>query len=259
MTSTGELAGKTILITGASRGIGQAVAIAAAAAGASTLLCARDVAALERLADGIEAAGGPAPLLVPINLETASLADYGELAALIEARCASLDGVVFNAAALGELAPLASYDPVTWARVFQVNVHSVFLMLQTLMPLLLKSPAATVLFTLAAEGMSGKAHWGAYGASKSALMQLTRSAAAELGPHDINVNAIAPGLTRSPMLGAAFDDTMVQDLIREGPLANLLGRISLPDDVAEVALFLCLPASRQITAQTIHVSAGAVT
>jgi NAD(P)-dependent dehydrogenase (short-subunit alcohol dehydrogenase family) len=61
------------------------------------------------------------------------------------------------------------------------------------------------------------------------------------------------------MLGAAFDDAMVEDLIREGPLANLLGRISLPDDVAEVALFLCLPASRQITAQTIHVSAGAVT
>ena len=137
MSTTGELAGKTVLITGASRGIGQAVAEAAVAAGATTLLCARDVPALERLADRIEAAGGPAPVLVPLNLETASLADYEGLAALIEERFGCLDGMVFNAAALGELAPLVTYDPVTWARVFQVNVHSTFLMLQSLLPVAL--------------------------------------------------------------------------------------------------------------------------
>lgn len=220
MTSTGELAGKTILITGASRGIGQAVAIAAAAAGASTLLCARDVPALERLADGIEAAGGPAPLLVPINLETASLADYAELAALVEARCASLDGLVFNAAALGELAPLASYDPVTWARVFQVNVHSVFLMLQTLMPLLLKSPAATVLFTLAAEGMSGKAHWGAYGASKSALRGIFEMLAAEhINNMNLRINAVLPAPARTRLRQAAYPAEHPRTLLEPAAIA----------------------------------------
>ncbi len=205
MSTTGELAGKTILITGASRGIGHAVAMAAAAAGATTLLCARDVPALERLADDIEAAGGPAPVLVPLNLETASLADYGDLAELIAARCGCLDGLVFNAAALGELAPLASYEPVTWARVFQVNVHSVFLMLQTLLPLALSAPSAAVLFTLAAEGMSGKPHWGAYGASKFALRGVFEMLAAEhINNMQLRVNALLPPPTRTRLRQAAY-------------------------------------------------------
>lgn len=205
MSKTGELAGKTVLITGASRGIGQAVAMAAAAAGATTLLCARDVPALERIADAIEAAGSPAPILAPVNLEAASLADYGELADLVAARCGCLDGLVFNAAALGELAPLATYDPLTWARVFQVNVHSVFLMLQTLLPLAAAAPSASVLFTLATEGMGGKPHWGAYGASKFALRGLFETLAAEhVNSHNLRINALLPPPTRTRLRQAAY-------------------------------------------------------
>jgi NAD(P)-dependent dehydrogenase (short-subunit alcohol dehydrogenase family) len=205
MSTTGELAGKTILITGASRGIGQAVALAAAAAGATTLLCARDVPALERLADVIEAAGGPAPVLAPLNLETASLADYESLAELIAERFGVLDGLLFNAAALGELAPLASYDPQLWARVFQVNVHSVFLMLQTLLPLTLNAPSAAVLFTLAAEGMSGKPHWGAYGASKFALRGLFEMLAAEhINTANLQINALLPPPVRTRLRQSAY-------------------------------------------------------
>lgn len=205
MTSTGALAGKTILITGASRGIGQAVAMAAAAAGATTLLCARDVPALERIADDIEAAGGPSPVLAPINLESASLADYGDLAELIAERWGCLDGLVFNAAALGELAPLASYDAVTWARVFQVNVHSVFLMLQAFLPLLVAAPSASVLFTLAPEGMSGKPHWGAYGASKFALRGVFEMLAAEhINNMSLSINALLPPPVRSRLRHTAY-------------------------------------------------------
>lgn len=205
MTTTGALAGKTVLITGASRGIGQAVAMSAAAAGATTLLCARDVPALERIADDIEAAGGPAPVLAPLNLENASLADYGDLAELIAARWGCLDGLVFNAAALGELAPLASYDAVTWARVFQVNVHSVFLMLQALLPLVVAAPAASVLFTLAPEGMSGKPHWGAYGASKFALRGLFEMLAAEhVNNMKLSINALLPPPVRTRLRQAAY-------------------------------------------------------
>lgn len=205
MRMTGELAGKTILITGASRGIGQAVATAAAAAGATTLLCARDVPALERIADGIEAAGGPSPVLAPINLETASLADYIGLAELIDGRFGCLDGMVFNAAALGELAPLASYDPLTWARVFQVNVHSVFLMLQATLPLVLKAPSASLLFTLAPEGMSGKPHWGAYGASKFALRGLFEMLAAEhINAARLRINALLLPPMRTRLRQSAY-------------------------------------------------------
>ncbi|CAN0165702.1 unnamed protein product, partial [Phaeothamnion confervicola] len=137
--------------------------------------------------------------------ETATLSDYSDLADLITARFGCLDGLVFNAAALGELAPLASYDPVTWARVFQVNVHSVFLMLQTLLPLALCAPSATVLFTLAAEGMSGKPHWGAYGASKFALRGVFEMLAAEhLNNAQLRVNGLLPPPTRTRLRQAAY-------------------------------------------------------
>ena len=205
MATNNELLGKTVLITGASRGIGQAVALAAAAAGATTLLCARDVPALERLADAIEASGAPAPVLAPINLETASRGDYDELAVLIAARFGALDGLIFNAAAVGELAPLASYDPLTWARVFQVNVHSVFLMLQALLPVVLRANSAALIFSLAAEGLHGKAHWGAYGASKFALRGLFEMLAAEHTNNPaLRINAVLPPPVRSRLRYAAY-------------------------------------------------------
>ena len=95
------LRGKVILITGASRGLGRAIALAAAAAGATTLLLARDMRALEGLADEIEAAGGPAPSLVPLNLEAATVEHYEEVARLIAERWGRLDGLVLNAGSLG--------------------------------------------------------------------------------------------------------------------------------------------------------------
>jgi NAD(P)-dependent dehydrogenase (short-subunit alcohol dehydrogenase family) len=98
-----------------------------------------------------------------------------------------------------------------------------------------------------------------YGAAKAGLVQLTRSAAADLGPYDINVNAVAPGLTATPMTAEYGDAEKLDRETIEGPLANLLHRVSRPEDVAATILFLCLPASRQITGQTIHTSAGAIT
>ncbi len=97
-----------------------------------------------------------------------------------------------------------------------------------------------------------------YGSSKAALVQLTRSAAADLGPHDINVNAVAPGVTATAMTKGVGDAEALRQMVIEGPLANLFQRVSEPSDVAAAILFLCQPASRQITGQTIHTSAGAV-
>jgi NAD(P)-dependent dehydrogenase (short-subunit alcohol dehydrogenase family) len=98
-----------------------------------------------------------------------------------------------------------------------------------------------------------------YSSSKAALGQLSRTAAAELGPFGINVNCVAPGITRTPMSAAAHSDGLDDRLAQEGPLANLLHRISDPEDVAAAIVFLCAPESRQITGQTIHTSAGSVT
>jgi NAD(P)-dependent dehydrogenase (short-subunit alcohol dehydrogenase family) len=98
----------------------------------------------------------------------------------------------------------------------------------------------------------------AYATSKAALVQLTRSAAAELGRYDINVNAIAPGITATGMTQGFGDGAALERIASAGPLENLFHRVSQPEDVAAAVLFLCIPASRQITGQTIHTSAGAV-
>ena len=201
----GALAGKVILITGASRGLGRAIALAAAAAGATTLLLARDMRALEKLADEIEAANGPAPSLVPMNLEAATVEHYEEVARLIAERWGRLDGLVLNAGSLGELSPLRNYDPMVWALVFQVNVHANFLLLQACLPLLEMAPAASVVFTSSSVGREGRAYWGAYAASKFALEGIMQTLADEVsGSTRIRVNSVNPGRCRTRMRAQAY-------------------------------------------------------
>lgn len=199
------LAGKLVLVTGASRGLGRAIALAAAAAGASLLLLARDRRALEKLADEIEAAGGPEPSLVPMNLENATVDHYAEVAGLVEARWGRLDGLVLNAGLLGELGPVRNYDPLVWARVFQVNVHAHFLLTQACLPLLEQAPAASIVAVSSSVGRRGRAYWGAYAASKFALEGLVQTLADELdGTSRIRINSVNPGRCRTRMRADAY-------------------------------------------------------
>ncbi|MGE3773608.1 MAG: YciK family oxidoreductase [Gammaproteobacteria bacterium] len=199
------LAGKLVLVTGASRGLGRAVALAAAAAGATLLLLARDGRALEKLADEIEAAGGAEPSLVPLNLENATVEHYAEVAGLVDRRWGRLDGLVLNAGLLGELGPLRNYDPLVWARVFQVNVHANFLLTQACLPLLEQAPAASIVAVSSAVGRRGRAYWGAYAASKFALEGMVQTLADELdGGTRIRVNSVNPGRCRTRMRADAY-------------------------------------------------------
>lgn len=201
----GELAGRVVLVTGASRGLGHAVARAAARAGATVLAAGRDVRALEALADAIEAAGGRPPVIVPINLEGAGTAEFATVAGLVEERYGRLDGFVANAAMLGELAPLETCDAVLWARVFQVNVHATFLLLQALLPLLRASEDGAVVFTLDAPGEPARAHWGAYAASKAALTAMMQTLADECEARGRpRVHAVAPGPLDTRLRSAAY-------------------------------------------------------
>ena len=221
-TASTALDSRVILITGASRGIGAAVARAAAADGATVLLCARDVPALERLADDIERAGGRPPVLIPLNLENANTDDYAMIAELVDQRCGRLDGIVCNAAALGELAPLASYDAVTWARVFQVNVHSVMLLLQACLPLARRSIGSSVVFTLAPEGLTPKPHWGAYAASKAALRAMLDLLAAEHAPPSpVRFNAVVPAPTHTRLRATAYPAENPHTLVEPAAVAKV--------------------------------------
>ena len=171
---------KKILITGASRGLGRELGIAVAQHGATALLLGRDVRRLETLADEIVQKRLPEPILIPLNLEGATVDDYAMVAESIAERCGVLDGLVLNAAQLGELTSLENYDPVQWARVFQVNVHSQFLLLRALLPRLRAAKSASIVFTSSGVGRRARAYWGAYAVTKFALEGLMQVTADEL-------------------------------------------------------------------------------
>lgn len=199
------LAGRRILVTGASQGIGRAVALACAASGAHLLLLGRDIRRLEQVAGEAAAHGHFEPLIVPLNLEGASLDDYRHVADLIRTQLGQLDGLVLNAAMLGELSPIEHYDPVIWARVFQVNVHSPFLLVQACLPLLKIGGDSSIIFTSSGVGRRGRAYWGAYAASKFALEGLMETLADELAPAaGVRVNSLNPGRTRTRMRAMAY-------------------------------------------------------
>ena len=214
------LKGRQVLVTGASRGLGRAIACDLAAAGAQTILLARDVKALEHLADEILAAGHAEPILIPCNLEAATHAHYEEIAEHLRARLGHLDGVIFNAGMLGELSPLATYDPTVWARVFQVNLHSPFLMLRCLLPLLDAGTRSSILFVSSAVGRQARAYWGAYAASKFALEGMMQVLADELASAArVKVNSVNPGRCRTRMRAQAYPAEDAEKLPEPASLA----------------------------------------
>jgi len=200
-----SLAGRVILITGASSGIGRAVAKAYAAHGATVVLLARTIKKLESLYDEIIAAGSPIPAIYPLNLATATPTDYENLNQDLSKHFGRLDGLLLNAATIGSLTPLEHYPIEQWYQVMQVNLNSHFLLIQALLPLLKASKDAKILFTLANEGLKGKAYWGAYGVSKFATQGLMQILADELETHSsIRVNAINPVCVQTPLRKAAY-------------------------------------------------------
>ena len=198
------LENRVILVTGASRGIGAALSKAIASLGGQVILLAKTVREMEQIADECVSQGQLEPAIVPCNLEAATIDDYQTIVDAIANEFGRLDGVVFNAGLLGELAPIASYDPVTWAKVFQVNVHSQFLLVQATLPMLAESNDASMVFTTSSVGRQGRAYWGAYAASKFATEGLMQTVADELEGTTVRANAVNPGRTKTRMRAQAY-------------------------------------------------------
>src|SRR6201996_2845932 len=175
-----ELAGRVIAITGASSGIGRAVALACAKFGATVILIGRNARKLETVHGEIEGAGGPEPTIAVLDLEKALASDYDQLASAVMERFGRLDGLLHNAGLLGMLSPIEHFDVPTWCRVMHVNVTAPFALTQVLLPALKQSKDASVLFTSSSVGRRGRAYWGAYAVSKFALEGLTQTLAHEL-------------------------------------------------------------------------------
>jgi NAD(P)-dependent dehydrogenase (short-subunit alcohol dehydrogenase family) len=176
------------------------------------------------------------------------LLDYGHV-----------DILVNGAAITGQPAPMKFLEvgEETWDIVYTVNLKAPRMLMQEVGRAMVAAGRGGRIVNVTSSGVYRAQSLPAYSSSKAALAQLTRIAAAELGEHDINVNSVVPGLTRTAMTMEKYDGDFDR-AVREGPTANLLHRVSEPEDVAAAIVFLCLPESRQITAQAIHVSAGAI-
>jgi len=229
------LAGKNILVTGAGDGIGRSAALTYARYGATCLLLGRTGSKLEAVYDEIESAGGPRPAIVEMDLASASEDSYATLASGLAREFSHLDGLLHNAALLGDRRPIQQAGYGNWQAVMQVNVNAQFLLTRYLLPLLQQAPRASIVLTSSSVGRTGRAYWGAYAVSKFATEGFMQVLADELeNTSNIRVNSLNPRATNTAMRRAAYP--------AETPTNN-----PSPDDIMPAYLFLMGEDSAGIT------------
>src|SRR6266403_3036394 len=185
------LAGRVILITGAGSGLGRALAVEGARAGATVILSGRNGAKLERVYDEIEAMGAPQPAIAMLDLAAATAVDYDNLAKTVDGEFGRLDGLVHAAAFLGDRTPLEQYDVPTWCKVLHVNLTAPFILTQILLPNLRKSEDASIVFVSSGVVKQSRPFWGAYAVSKAGLESVRSMLSEELeGEANIRVNSV---------------------------------------------------------------------
>ncbi len=244
------LEGKVALVTGGASGIGEATALELARRGARVAVLDRDGEGAARTAAAAEAISQEALALHHDLAETAGIP--GVVRRVLDA-LGRID-ILVNCAGISARGGLLELTEEDWDLVHTVNLKAPLVLMQEVARhMIARGEGGRIVNVSSSSAFRARSH-AAYASTKAALVQLTRSAAADLAPYEINVNAVAPGLTRTGMSGDRDIDTDA----RSGYLSNLFGRAAEPPDVAAAIVFLCLPESRQITAQTIHTSAGLV-
>lgn len=231
-----KLEGKVALVTGASQGIGKAVAGAFAREGAEVIVTARGRERLEAAAQEIRKAGGR---VVPLQADVADRRQVEGLAEEIKRRFGKLHVLVNNASLLGPRVPLLEYPAEEWERVIAVNLHGPFFVIKGCLPLMVSAGGGSIINVSSGVGRIGKARWGAYAASKFALEGLTQVLAAELQPLHVRVNAVNPGGTRTTMRAAAYPE--------EDPMT-----LPTPEQIAPVFVYLASDESRNVTGQSLE-------
>jgi NAD(P)-dependent dehydrogenase (short-subunit alcohol dehydrogenase family) len=232
------LRGRVILVTGASDGIGKAVALAAAAHGAQVILHGRSVRKLEAVYDSIVAGGHARPSILPLDFEKAGAEEYEKLASALETEFGRLDGLLHNAGMLGERAPIEHYDVAKWLRTMHVNANAPFILTRFCMPLLRRCADASIVFTSSGVVPNPRPFWGAYLASKWATEGLMRMLAEELEGQPMRVNSINPGKVRTNMRLQAY------------PAENR-DTLATPESIVAPYLFLLGPDSRGISGRSV--------
>jgi meso-butanediol dehydrogenase / (S,S)-butanediol dehydrogenase / diacetyl reductase len=253
----GRLAGRTALITGASRGIGRAIAQRFAEEGAELFLTATNAALLDETRVLAEAQGAK------VTLHCADLGRGGAAQSMVDAAVAALGGIdiLVNNAGVYKAARLVDTTPEDFDRIMQVNVYGAFFVMQRVLQHMQPRGRGKVVNMASTAGKWGSMNQSAYNASKHALVGLTRCAALEMGAHGINVNAICPGFVQTDMLqefrahgdilGVPFEKVMEAGLARV-PLKRFLQ----PQEIAALAVYLACAESDGMTGQTLLLDGG---
>jgi NAD(P)-dependent dehydrogenase (short-subunit alcohol dehydrogenase family) len=244
-----DLSGRTAIVTGGSRGLGRAMALGFAKAGANVVIASRKLDSCQSVVAEIEALGGPG-LAVATRMQ-----EPDDVAALVAATVERFGGIaiVVNNAATVLDRPLDGVEPATFAGAFGTNLLAPMLLVQAARPHLAASGHGAVLniISIAADRATPDRYY--YPPVKAALAQVTRSMARDLAGEGIRVNAISPGTFRTDMVTKAFDDRTLDAVARSTPL----GRIGDPDELVGPALLLCSDAGSFVTGVVLTVDAGA--
>jgi 3-oxoacyl-[acyl-carrier protein] reductase len=243
------LAGRVVLVTGSSRGIGAEVAVKAAAAGATVAVHYRSSAegARETL-ERIRAAGGDGESFAA---DVGAGAEAEALVKRVVDRFGRIDGLVNNAG-LTQVGPFLEIEPADWDAVIATDLTAAFRTCRAVLPGMLERGSGTIVNIASRLGQIGVAETAAYSAAKAGLIGLTRALAKEFGPRGIRVNAVAPGVTETGMTTDLVDSEEGRRRLRDMPL----GRFGRPDEVADAVIFLLSDASALFLGQTLNPNAG---
>lgn len=245
-----DLKGKVAIVTGSTRGIGKAIAEFYARAGAKVVISSRKQDACESVAAELRESGHEV-LAVPCHV-----GDKGQLQNLVDRTMAEwgrIDILVCNAATNPAYGSMAELSDEAWDKIMDTNVRGTFWLCNMVLPLIAENGGGSVILVSSIAALRANTVIGAYGISKAAEISLTRNLAAEWGPKNIRVNAIAPGLVKTDFARALWEDPVRRERAEQ---ATPLRRIGDPDDIAGVALFLASDASTYVTGHVLVADGG---
>lgn len=248
-----DLRDQVAIITGSSRGIGRAIAETMARAGARVVISSRKREPCEAVAAGIRDAGGQA-IVVPCNISERAQVEH--LVDLTLQTWGRVDTLVCNAASNPYFGPITGVPDEVFAKIMHNNVLANLWLARLVAPGMRERQGGSIILVSSIGGLRGDAFLGAYNISKAADMQLVRGLAVELGPANIRVNAIAPGLIKTDFARALWENP---ELLARLERSTPLGRIGAPDDIAGLAAFLASSGAHFLTGQTIVVDGGLTT